>query len=412
VPVGVAVDEHPRRERGDGQDQDGDAAGDGEVDRGAPARIGRDPGIEGLGERNWLKSPELRPCSRPLPSPPSSPKGARPGEADYERAKALGAKRMPGLYPPIEPYETGRLDVGHGHSLYWEACGNPAGTPALVLHGGPGSGCGPGMRRMFDPARFRTILFDQRGCGRSTPNASDPTVSLAHNTTAHLLADIERLRRHVGVDRWLVFGGSWGAALGLAYAQRHPAKVAALVLSHASASRPEDFHWLYHGVGRYFPEAWERFRQGAGEDADAEDLIEAYRALLASPDAAVREKAAKDWCDWEAAVISLDPAAPRPPRYDDPAFRMCFARIVTHYFAHNGWFHEHGLLEGMHRLEGVPGAIVQGRRDLGSPLEGPWHMAQAWPEATLEIIENAGHETRTPGVIEATVAAIERLAPA
>jgi proline iminopeptidase len=319
---------------------------------------------------------------------------------------------MPTLYPPIEPYETGRLDVGHGHSLYWEACGNPEGVPAVVLHGGPGSGCTPGMRRMFDPARFRTILFDQRNCGRSTPHASDPHVSLGLNNTGHLLADIERLREHLGIERWLVFGGSWGAALGLAYAQRHPKLVTALVVSHASAGRAEDIHWLYHGVGRYFPEAWEQFRLGAGEDAEPDNLIEAYHDLLASDDPAVREKAARDWCDWEAAVISIDPQAPRPARYDDPGFRLCFARIVTHYFIHGCWLHQHPLMDGMHRLEGVPGAIIQGRLDLGSPLEGPWHLAQAWPEATLHVVENAGHETTTPGMMEATIAAIERLAGA
>jgi proline iminopeptidase len=319
---------------------------------------------------------------------------------------------MPGLHPAIEPYETGWLEIGRGERLYWEACGNPEGKPALALHGGPGSGCTPGLRRYFDPAAFRAILFDQRGCGRSTPHASDPKVSLAHNHTGALLGDIEALRRQLGVERWLVFGSSWGAALGLAYAQKHPARVDGLVVSHASAARPEDFHWLYHGVGRYFPEAWEKFRAGAGEDADEDDLIEAYRELLADPDPAVREKAARDWCDWEAAVISIDPRLPRPERYRDPRFRMCFARIVTHYFVHNGWFGDGGLLDGMRRLKGVPGAIIQGRLDLGSPLEGPWRLAQAWPEATLHVVENAGHETATTGVNEAIVAAIDRFAGA
>jgi proline iminopeptidase len=319
---------------------------------------------------------------------------------------------MPGLYPPIEPYEHGHLDVGDGQSLYWEACGNPRGRPALVLHGGPGSGCTPGSRRMFDPAALRTILFDQRGCGRSLPHAADPDVDLACNTTPHLLADIEALRAHLGVERWLVFGGSWGAALGLAYAQKHPERVTALVISHASVCRWEDIHWLYHGVGRYFPEAWERFRRGAGEAGDDGDLIEAYRALLAHPDAAVRERAARDWCDWEAAVISIDPKHRPPDRYADARFRMVFARIVTHYFSHNCWLGDGQLLADAHRLEGIPGAIIQGRLDLGSPLEGPWRLAQAWPEAELSVVDAAGHETTTPGVLEATMAAIDRFAGA
>ena len=319
---------------------------------------------------------------------------------------------MPGLYPPIEPYESGRLEVGDGQSLYWEACGDPRGRPALVLHGGPGSGCTPGARRLFDPAAFRTILFDQRGCGRSLPHAADLAVDLSSNTTHHLLADIEALRRHAGVERWLVYGSSWGSVLGLAYAQRHPQRVSALVISHASVSRWEDIHWLYHGVGRYFPQAWERFRQGAGEAGEDGDLIEAYRTLLADPDPAVREQAARDWCDWEAAVISVDPRHKPPDRYLDPRFRMVFARIVTHYFAHNCWLEDGQLLDDADRLAGVPGAIVCGRLDLGSPIEGAWLLHKAWPGSELAIVDNAGHETTTPGMLETIVGALDRFAAA
>ncbi len=315
---------------------------------------------------------------------------------------------MPGLFPEIEPHETGLLDVGDGQRLYWEVCGNPDGRPAVVLHGGPGSGCTPGARRMFDPQVFRIVLFDQRNCGRSLPHAADAGVSLRDNTTAHLLGDIEALRRHLGVDRWLVNGASWGSVLGLVYAQAHPEHVSALVLSHVGASRHADIGWLYHGVGRHFPQAWARFRAGAGvTDPDA-DLIEAYHRLLASPDAVVRERAASDWCDWEAAVISIDPNHKRPARYDDPRFRMAFARIVTHYFVHKCWLEDGQLLRGAPRLAGLPGALICGRLDLGSPIEGAWLLHEAWPGSELSIVENAGHETTTPGMMETILAAIDR----
>jgi proline iminopeptidase len=317
---------------------------------------------------------------------------------------------MPRLFPEIEPYETGMLDVGDGQRLYWEVCGNPQGRPAVVLHGGPGSGCTVGARRMFDPKTFRIALFDQRQCGRSTPHGSDPDIDLSVNTTQHLLADIEALREHLGIERWLVNGASWGSVLGLAYAQAHPEHVSALVLSHLGGSRHADIHWLYHGVGRYFPEAWARFRAGAGlSDPDA-DLIAAYHRLLADSDPVVREKAASDWCDWEAEVISIDPNHKRPPRYSDPRFRMVFARIVTHYFAHDCWLEDGQLLRDAHRLAGIPGAIVCGRLDLGSPIEGAWLLHEAWPGSELTIVENAGHETTTPGMMENILAAIDKFA--
>jgi len=317
---------------------------------------------------------------------------------------------MAGLYPPIEPYESGLLDVGDGQRIYWEACGAPTGTPALVLHGGPGSGCTPGMRRLFDPARYRAILFDQRGSGRSLPHACDFAVDLATNTTPHLLADIERLRAHLGVERWVLFGGSWGSTLALAYAERHPERVEAIALSHVGLTRAGDIHWLYHGVGRYFPEAWRRFRAGAGAADPTADLVRAYRGLLASPDPAVREKAALDWCDWEAAVISIDPKLVRPARYEDPRFVMAFARIVTWYFAHDAWLEDNQLLRDAGRLGGIPGVLVHGRLDLGSPLEGPFALHEAWPGSELVVVENAGHETQTPGMNEAVVAALDRFA--
>jgi proline iminopeptidase len=280
----------------------------------------------------------------------------------------------------------------------------------VVLHGGPGSGCTPSVRRFFDPQKYRIALFDQRNCGRSLPHASDPGVSLAANTTPHLLADIEALRAHLGVERWLVFGSSWGSALGLAYAEQHPERLSALVISHASVSRWADIQWLYHGVGRYFPEAWDRFWTGARVRTPEADLVAAYHRLLSDPDPAVRAKAAQDWCDWEAAVISIDPRHKPPERYRDPRFRMAFARIVTHYFTHNCWFEDGQLLRDAGRLAAIPGAIVHGRLDLGSPLEGPWRLAQVWPKAKLVVVDEAGHETTTPGMLESIVAAIDRFA--
>jgi proline iminopeptidase len=317
---------------------------------------------------------------------------------------------MAALYPPIEPYEAGLLDVGDGQQIYWEACGNPAGKPALVLHGGPGSGCTPSMRRFFDPHAYRVILFDQRSSGRSLPHASDPAVDLSTNTTQHLMADIEVLRRHLGVERWVVFGVSWGVTLALAYAEWRPKPVEAMVLAMGGLSRPADIHWLYHGVGRHFPEAWERFRAAAGVKDPAANLVHAYRDLLASPDAAVREKAARDWCDWEAAVISTDPKLPRPARYEDPRFRMVFARIVTWYFSHDVWLGDEQLLRDTGQLHGIPGVLINGGLDLGASRDASNLLRQAWPGSELIVIENAGHEMQTSGVNEAIVGALDRFA--
>ncbi|MEX1104473.1 MAG: prolyl aminopeptidase, partial [Dehalococcoidia bacterium] len=274
---------------------------------------------------------------------------------------------MTQLFPEIEPYDHGMRDVGDGQLVYWEVCGNPSGKPAVVLHGGPGSGCTPGMRRYFDPAVYRVVLFDQRGSGRSTPHASDPSTDLSTNTTEHLLADIERLREHLGIERWLVYGGSWGVTLGLAYAERFPERVTEMVLVSAALTRPADIEWLYRGVGRLFPQQWERFRAGVPDAERDGDLVAAYHRLLESPDAAVREKAARDWCDWEEAVVSSSPGYRPNPRYERPEFRMAFARIVTHYFSNDAWLEDGVLLREAGRLAGIPGIMIHGRFDLGSP---------------------------------------------
>ena len=314
---------------------------------------------------------------------------------------------MAGYYPAIEPYERGMLDVGDGNQVYWEACGNPEGKPALVLHGGPGSGCTVGVRRLFDPQAYRIILFDQRGCGRSEPHASDLSTDLSTNTTQHLLADIELLRKHLGVDRWLVFGGSWGCALGLAYAEANPARVSELLLTGVATGRRAETDLLTRGLGGLFPEAWARFRDGVPAAEREGDLIEAYSRLLNDPDESVRTKAARDWCDWEMAMV---PTSPPNPRYERAAFRLGFARLVTHYWRHGSWLEDGVLLRQAGSLGGIPGVIVQGSLDLGNLVGGPWQLAHAWPGCELVLIDEAGHDSGTPGIVEALGAATDRFA--
>ncbi len=311
------------------------------------------------------------------------------------------------MYPEIEPYARGMLDAGDGQSLYWETCGNPAGQPAVVLHGGPGSGCGPGFRRYFDPAAYRIVLFDQRGAGRSLPHASDRATSLQANTTRHLIADIELLREFLGVGRWLVWGISWGSTLGLAYAEQYPERVSEIVLHSVTMTRPADIDWLYHGVGRFFPEEWAAFRDGAGTGAGG-DLVAAYYRLLDDPDPGVRERAARDWCAWEDAVVSLEEGHRPHPRYADPRFRMAFARIVTHYFHHRAWLEDGALLRDAGRLSGIPGVLVHGRLDLGGPPATAWELARAWPDAELHLV--GGGHTGGPAMDEILIAATDRFA--
>ncbi|MEU8109220.1 prolyl aminopeptidase [Nonomuraea muscovyensis] len=296
------------------------------------------------------------------------------------------------MFPPIEPYDHGHLDTGDGHLVYWEVCGNPEGKPALVVHGGPGSGCGPGSRRRFDPERYRIILFDQRNCGRSLPHASDPAADLSTNTTHHLIADMERLREHLGVDTWLLYGGSWGSTLMLAYAETHPERVSEMVITGVTMTRRSEIDWLYRGVGRFFPEQWQRFREGVPEADRDGDLLAAYARLVSDPDPAVREKATHDWLAWEDAVISLEVNG-TPNAYSDrpDASRLAFVRICSHYFSNAAWLEEGVLLRDAHRLAGIPGVLIHGRFDLGGPLENAWQLAQAWPDARLVVMPDSGH---------------------
>ena len=302
------------------------------------------------------------------------------------------------------------LDVGDGNLVYWEVCGNPAGKPAVMLHGGPGSGCVSGWRRYFDPAAYRVVLFDQRGCGRSTPHAGDAAVDLATNTTDHLIADMERLRDRLGIESWLVAGGSWGSTLGLAYAEQVPERVSEMVLFSVGTTSHREVRWVTRGVARYFPEQWAQFREGVPPAERDGDLIAAYYRLLHDRDPALREKAARDWCRWEDTHVAIRSDHRPDPRYDDPRFRMAFARLVTHYW-HHAAFREDGLLmRDAGRLAGIPGVLIHGRLDLSSPLDIPWQLSRAWPGSRLVVIDDAGHGAGQPGMRNAVLAALDSFA--
>ena len=311
------------------------------------------------------------------------------------------------MYPIAEPHAQGLLDVGDGHRIHWETHGNPAGKPAVVLHGGPGSGAGVWWARYFDPAVYRVLLFDQRNCGRSTPHASEPDVDLSTNTTAHLIADIERLRELLGVERWLVLGGSWGSTLGLAYAQAYPARVSELVLFSVVTTTAREVEWITRDMGRIFPERWARFAAGVPARWRDGNLAAAYDRLLHDPEPAVRDQAARDWCDWEDTHVAIQSNATHDTRYDDPAFRMAFARLVTHYWANAAFLPDGELMRGATRLAGIPGALVHGRMDVSSPLDIAWQLAQAWPDATLTVVDDAGHGTGYPRLREALLGAVD-----
>jgi proline iminopeptidase len=302
------------------------------------------------------------------------------------------------------------LDVGEGNLVYWETCGNPEGKPALVVHGGPGTGCSTSMRRGFDPDRYRVVLFDQRGCGRSTPHASDPTTDMSANTTEHLLADMELLREHLGIDRWLLSGGSWGSTLILAYAQRHPHRVSEIVICGVTTTRRSEIDWLYRGVVRFFPEEWERFRAGVPESMRDGDLVAAYAQLMENPDPQVRAQAANDWSAWEDAVVSLEPnGKPNPYSNRPSAALLAFVRICTRYFAHGAWLEEGALLRDAGRLAGIPGVLIHGRLDLSGPLDTAWELARAWPDAELIAVTDSGH-TGSPTMRDHMLSALDSLA--
>ncbi|MER7754424.1 prolyl aminopeptidase [Kitasatospora sp. NPDC097643] len=317
---------------------------------------------------------------------------------------------------PPQPYDEGMLDVGDGNQVYWQVRGTPGGKPAVVVHGGPGGGFHRGGFRRFDKNGYQLVLFDQRGCGRSTPHAGDPDTDMKHNTTWHLIADMERLREHLGIERWLLYGYSWGSALSLAYAQQHPERVSEIILAAVFGGRREDIDWLYRGAGRFYPEAWDRFLAGAAGAAGTAgtphdgDVLGAYARLLEDPDQAVREKAVHDWSAWEDALLSNEMQgkdgvfATYPMRE-----QMGLVRSCAHYFS-NGLFLEDGqLLRDAGRLAGIPGVLVHGRMDMNGPLQAVWELAKAWPDAEVKVAEDAGHldsETKIRYVREA----VERFA--
>jgi proline iminopeptidase len=309
------------------------------------------------------------------------------------------------FYPEIEPYASGHLDVGDGHHVYWERVGTPGAKPAVFLHGGPGGGLSPSQRRVFDPARYDVLLFDQRGCGKSTPFAE-----LEHNTTWDLVRDIEKLREMVGVDRWLVFGGSWGSTLALAYAQTHTERVTELVLRGIFTLRREELHWYYqHGASLLFPDKWERFLAPIPQ-LERDDLMAAYRTRLTSADRETRLVAAKAWAQWEGETITLLPEPEVSNVFYGDDYAMAFARIENHYFVHGGWMEEGQLIRDAGKLRDIPAIIVQGRYDIACPAVTAWDLHRAWPQAEFAMVDGAGHALSQPGILHHLIIATDRFA--
>lgn len=307
-------------------------------------------------------------------------------------------------YPAIEPYRTHRLPVDPPHVLYIEECGNPGGMPVLFLHGGPGAGCEPYHRRFFDPAAYRIVLCDQRGAGRSTPHAA-----LEHNTTWDLVADIERIRTLLGVDRWLLFGGSWGSTLALAYAERHPERVRGLVLRGIFLCRPWEIRWFYQeGANRVFPDYWEEFIAPIPE-SERDDLLRAHYRRLTGPDETVRMECARAWSVWEGRTATLRPNQAVVDFFASPHTALSLARIECHYFAHDTFLEPNQLLADAARLRDIPGIIVHGRYDIVCPLANAWDLHRAWPSVTLEVVADAGHSASEPGIAAALVRATDTM---
>ncbi|KAA9156382.1 prolyl aminopeptidase [Microbacterium lushaniae] len=314
------------------------------------------------------------------------------------------------LYPPLEPYESGMLLAGDGQRLYWEQSGNPQGKPVVYLHGGPGGGSSPWQRRFFDPEKYRIILFDQRGCGRSTPHASDPVADLRHNTTWHLVADMELLRRNLGIAQWQVFGGSWGSTLALAYAEAHPDAVSELVLRGIFTLRRHELEWFYEGgASALFPDLWDEYVAPIPM-LERSHMIEAYHRRLNDPDPAVHGPAALAWTRWEAATVTLVPDEGFIAEMSDPAKATAFARIENHYFVNGGWLREGQLIEDAVRLRGIPTVIVQGRYDVCTPMMTAWDLHRMLPEAEFVVVPDAGHSATEPGIARALRAAADRFA--
>jgi len=309
------------------------------------------------------------------------------------------------LYPEVEPFETGFLDVGDGHVIYWERVGTKGAKPAVFLHGGPGGGINANQRRIFDPALYDVILFDQRGCGRSTPHAH-----LEANTTWHLVEDIERLRQMISVEQWLVLGGSWGSTLALAYGQTHPERVSELVLRGIYTVTKAEMDWYYQfGVSEMYPDRWEKFVAPIPL-AERQDMVSAYHRRLTGDDRAEQLACARAWSQWEGATISLIPDLKQIDTFGDDHFAIAFARLENHFFMNHCWLDEGQLLRDAHKLTGIPGVIVHGRYDMPCPLRYAWELAKAWPDASLHIIEAAGHAMSEPGILDQIIRATDRFA--
>jgi len=308
------------------------------------------------------------------------------------------------LFPPIEPYETGMLKVSGIHEIYFEASGNPAGKPVIMCHGGPGGGTTPSMRRYFDPVKYKIILFDQRGCGKSTPNAE-----LSENTTWNLIADMERLREKFGIERWQVFGGSWGSTLALAYAERHPDRVTELVLRGIFTLRRKELLWFYQeGASWIFPDAWEKYLEPIPQ-SQREDLISAYYKLLTGDDESKRAQAARAWSAWEGGTVSLYPSPERVTSFSSDAFAIAFARIECHYFVNGGFFErDDQIIAEIGKVRHIPAVIVQGRYDVCTPMKTAHDLHRAWPEAEFAVIDDAGHAASEPGIIDGLIRATNK----
>ena len=312
---------------------------------------------------------------------------------------------MQPLYPEIEPYETYRVPVSDGHTLYVEECGNPDGLPALFVHGGPGAGCERYHRQFFDPERYRIVLFDQRGCGQSTPHAS-----LEGNHTQALVEDIEVIRKQLGIERWLMFGGSWGSTLGLVYAETHPERVLALVLRGIFLCRPRDIHWFYQdGASYLLPDYWQDYLEPIAVE-ERTDMVSAYYRRLTDVDEAVRLAAARAWSLWEGRASTLLPKAMVVDHFANPKTALSLARIECHYFMHDSFLAENQLIAQANKLADIPGVIVHGRYDVVCPLEQAWALHRAWPGARLEVIANAGHSATEAGIVDALIRATDRFA--
>lgn len=292
---------------------------------------------------------------------------------------------------PLEPHNSGLLAVDDGHEVYWETWGNEDGIPVVFVHGGPGGGCSPGHRKLFDPELYRVLFFDQRGCGRSTPSAAEPDVDLSTNTTHHLVEDMERLRTHLDIEKWAVYGLSWGTTLGLAYAQRHPEHVTGAMLGLVGLTTRREVDWITRGVGRIFYPQWERFATFVPDDLRHLPLVEAYAELLFDPDPDVRASAAYEWCRWEDAHMGLAPGAGPRLQLESARFQLEFARLVTHYWSNGAFLGDHELMDNVYRLDGIPGVLVHGRYDVSSPIQTPWLLAERWETAELVVVDDAGH---------------------